>query len=541
LTREPKVSFLHGAFILASAAMISRVLGAVYRIPLTRLIGDYGMGLYGAGYNIYIALYAIATVGINVAISKLMAERLAHDDEAGAARVFGISLVMLALVGVVSAVGLAMAAKPIAEGVMRNPDAYHAIVALAPAIFFTALQGSFRGYFQGYQQMAVPAVSQVTEQLFRVASLLFLAHLLMARGPALAAGGAAFGAAVGAAVGLSYLLWAYARSRHRVASRLRSRPRPALGTVEARDSAGVVVRRIFALAIPISIAGVVVPLMGLVDLFVVPFRLQIIGYTVTEATRLFGQLSQMAMTLVNLPTVVTLGLQTSLVPAISEAQALGDRAGIRSKTSSGLRATFLIALPAVTGVWLLATPITTLLFNVPQAGVALAAISGGILFLMLQQTSSGVLQGLGRTDIPVKNLIIGAVVKTILAWVLTAVPALNIRGAAYSTVFGFAIAAALNLIAVHRLVGFRVDIIPTVLKPLFATVLMGGVVYAGFGPTAAVVGSNLGTLIMVAAGGAVYGVALLLIGGVRERDFAFLPRLGPRLATALKKMGLLRD
>ena len=453
---------------------------------------------------------------------------------------FRISLVMLTLVGILSAVGLALAARPIADRVMGNPDAYYAIVALSPAIFLTALQGSFRGYFQGYQQMAAPAVSQVTEQLFRVVSLLLLAYFLMARGPGLAAGGAAFGATVGAAAGLLYLLAAHARSRRRAAAVLPRPVRKDRRTVEDRDSAGVIVRRVFALAVPISIAGVVVPLMGLVDLFVVPLRLQAIGYTVTEATRLFGQLSQMAMTLVNLPTVVTLGLQTSLVPAISEAQALGDRAGIHSKTSSGLRATLLIALPAVVGVWLLATPITRLLFNVPQAGVALSAISGGILFLMLQQTSSGVLQGLGRTDIPVKNLIAGAVVKTILAWVLTAIPALAIRGAAYSTVLGFAVAAGLNLIAVHRLVGFKVDIVPSVLKPLFAAALMGGAVYLGFGPVASFIGSNLATLAMVAAGGLLYGVTLLLIGGIRERDFAFLPRFGPRLARALIRMGLLR-
>jgi stage V sporulation protein B len=539
LTREPKVSFLHGAFILAGAAMISRVLGAVYRIPLTRLIGDYGIGLYGAGYNIYGALYAITTIGINVAISKLVAEKLARDDEAGAQRVFRISVVMMFLAGLVAALFLAVGARPVADLVMRNPEAFYAIIALSPAILLASLQGSLRGYFQGYQWMAGPAVSQIIEQLFRVGALLALAYFLLPRGPGIAAGGAALGAAVGAVAGLAYLLWIYARARRGMVARLGAssgRPEPA----GPDERFGVVVRRIFGLAVPISIAGVVVPLMGLVDLLVVPLRLQSIGFSVVDSTRLFGWLSQMGMALLNLPTVVTLGLQTSLVPAVAEAAALEDRAGVRSRTSAALRATLLVALPATVGLWVLARPISGLLFNVPEAGVALSAMSSGVLFLMLQQTSSGVLQGVGRTDIPVRNLIIGAMVKTAFAWTLTAVPALNVRGAAYGTAVGFGLAALLNLVAVNRLVGLRLDLRGAVVKPAAAAGVMGLAAYGGYRVLVPVLGSDLSTLVAVAGGALIYGVVLLLVGAVRERDFALVPRIGPRLGALLKRAGLVR-
>lgn len=538
MTREPdpRAAYLQGALILAGAAMVSRLLGAVYRIPLGRLLGDYGMGLFGTGYSIYTVLLSVATIGINVAISKLMAEKLALGSERDAHRVFRISLFLLAGFGLIATVALAALAMPLALVTMRNPDAFYAVIALAPAIFLAALEGSFRGYFQGYQRMTHPAISQVIEQLFRVAALLALAYLLLPRGIAIAAGGAAFGATFGALMGLTYLLWAFGRTRR--IDRARWVGRAADG--RSPETARAVVSRIFALAIPISIAGVIIPVMSMVDLFVVPTRLIGLGYTVAASTALFGQLSQLAGALINLPAVVSYGIQSSLVPAISEAQALGDHGGMTTKASTGLRVTLLIGLPAAVGLWLLATPISTLLYNVPEAGVAVSALSFGALFLMLQQTSSGVLQGLGRTDIPVRNLIAGALVKTALAWVLTGIPALGIRGAAFSTVLGFALASTLNVMAVRRLAGLHLDLAMTVVKPLVAATAMGAVLRLGYGPMASAIGNNPATVALILAGGTVYGLALLLLGGVTERDFRFLPRFGPKLWQLLKRLRLAR-
>ncbi len=535
--RTGRDTYLRGAFILAGAAMVSRLLGAVYRMPLGRVMGDYAIGLYGAGYNFYNALWGISTVGINVAISKVMAERLARDDEAGAHRVFRVSFVLLALTGAAAAVILAVAARPLAVHVVRNPDAFYAIFALSPALFLVAIEGALRGYFQGYQQMAPSAVSQIVEQFFRVGAIIGLAYLLLPQGPPATAGGAAFGATVGAILGILYLLIPLSRARRDAGRRLAQGSEPS----SAVESAGSIVRRIVALAIPISMAGVVIPIMGLVDLVVVPLRLQSIGFSVIDSTRLYGQLTQFAMPLVNLPAVITYGLQTSLVPAVSEADSLGDRAGIQSKTSSAIRATLIIALPAFVGLWLLATPICGLLYASPESGIPLGAVSAAVVFLMLQQTTSGVLQGLGRTTLPVRNLLAGAVAKGVLGWFLAAVPALNIRGAALSSVVGFLVASGLNVYEVNRLVGFTIDWPATVLKPLAASAIMGGLLYLISPRLVSGLGMNLGALVAVGIGGFVYGLALLVTGGIRERDFAFLPVIGARLARFLKGLGLVRE
>lgn len=532
--RSDRDTYLRGAFILAGAAMVSRLLGALYRMPLGRVMGDYSIGLFTFGYSFYNALWGISTVGINVAVSKVMAEKLAHDDEAGAYRVFRISFVLLAAAGAVAASVLALVARPLADRL--NPEAFYAIVALAPALLLVAIEGALRGYFQGYQRMTPSAISQIVEQFFRVAAIIGLALLLLSRGPAITAGGAALGATVGAALGIVYLLFPLARSRREVQGRVAQGSRPAA----APEAAGAIVRRVVALAVPISLAGVVIPIMGLIDTFVVVPRLRATGFTANLATRLFGQLTGFAMPLINLPAVITYGLQTSLVPAISEAQSLGDAAGIRGKTSSALRASLLIALPAFVGLWLLATPISGLLYGLPESGVPLAALSGTVIFLMLQQTTSGVLQGLGRTAIPVRNLLIGTAVKFVLEWVLTGIPALNIRGAALSTVAAFLVSSVLNLYAVWRLVGFHIDWPASVLKPAASAAMMGVVLYLIYPPLHAAFGMNLAALLAVVTGGFVYGLALLALGGVRERDFAIIPVVGPKIARVLKGVGLVR-
>ncbi|MDQ7794396.1 MAG: polysaccharide biosynthesis protein [bacterium] len=530
-----KQSFLQGAMILAIAGVISRVLGAVYRIPLTRIIGDEGIGLYQIAYPVYTTVLTVSTIGINVAISKLVAEHLARGRPDMAHRVFRISLVLMGGLGLLFSVLMFLGARGIAEGIAHNPAAYYAIVALAPAIFVVSLVSSLRGYFQGQQIMTPTAVSQVVEQLVRVAIVLFLAYYLLPGGVALAAGGATFGAAVGGVAALLVLLVIYWRHRAETAALVRG------GKATGGPPTTSVVASILRLALPISLGGIVVPLMNLIDLVVVPSRLIGLGYTFAEATRLYGHLTGMALTLVNMPTVVTYALQASLVPAVSEAQAVGDRVAIRSRAAAGIRITLLMAIPAVAGLYLLATPIADLLFGFPEAGVPIAAMSAGLLFLTLQQATSGVLQGLGRTDLPVRNLLVGAIVKLVTSWVLTGIPAFGIRGAALGTAAGFMVAASLNLAAVKNLTGAGISIREGVLKPVIATALMGLATVALYRQGLSLLGRNgPATLLAIAGGIGVYGMVLLLLGGLRERDFELLPGVGPRLMRWLRSLGVLR-
>ena len=530
-----KYTFLKGALILTVAGIIVKVIGSVNRILLSRLLGGEGIGLYQMAYPIYLLALSISSAGIPVAISIIVAEKVALNDYRGASRVFRISLGVLAVTGALFTFLLYFGAGWLIEHhFVRDPRAYYAIAALAPAIFFVTILSSYRGYFQGLQKMTPTAVSQILEQFVRVVTMVVLAYLLLPAGLEYAAAGASFGAGPGAAAGLLILLIYYWRHRtefqHRIDSQIASPP----------DSVSSIISRIVKLALPVSLANIMLPVVSNIDLLIVPARLEVAGYTVEQATELFGYLTGMAVPIVNLATIPTASLAASLVPAVSEAYTLGDRRRIYLSTSTAMRVANIITIPGFVGLWLLAAPISQMLYATPNAGVCIAISAVSIFLLGVHQVTTGVLQGLGRTAIPVINMVISAGGKVILSWVLTAMPTMGIRGAAWATVADFGIAAMLNMYFVYRYVGFSIDIKET-LKQAVAAAVMGVVVLFVYdGVMAKTLHNTLATLTAISVGGIVYGVVLLLLGGVEERDIERVPRIGRQLAKALKGIGLLK-
>ncbi|HHY92552.1 MAG TPA: polysaccharide biosynthesis protein [Firmicutes bacterium] len=363
MERRPAQSFLGGAAILAAAGILSKVFGALYRIPLARLIGPEGMGLYGMAYPLYTMLLALSTAGVPVAISKLVAEKLAHADEEGAKRVFRVSLEALLLSGLVfSLLLLALAGFLVRFGLLRDPRASWSVAAISPAVFLVAVISALRGYFQGQQNMVPTAVSQVFEQMLRAGTALLLGYFLLSRGIEFAAAGAAFGAVTGALGALAVLFWYIKREKQSAGTVPVSQGKPA--------ERWAILRTVLVLAVPVSLASLVMPLIQNLDVVIVPRRLEAAGYTIREATALFGQLSQMAATLINLPTILTVALGVSLVPAVSATAASGDLSGLRERIKTALRLTVLLELPAFAGLFLLARPIMALLYGLPSAGSA---------------------------------------------------------------------------------------------------------------------------------------------------------------------------
>jgi stage V sporulation protein B len=531
---KPKQSFLGGAMILALAGFFSKALGAAYRIPLYPLLGREGMGLFQMAYPAYGLVLVLSTTGINVAVSKVVAERVAVGDEAGAWRAFRLSLGLLAALGLIFSIALTLAAGPLATLVARDARARLSIVCVAPAIFFVSVMAAYRGLFQGLQRMTPTALSQVIEQLVRVATMLSLAALLRPRGVEYASAGATFGAVTGAIAGLGYLGFVYWRDL----PALRRSYRRYAGS----DRPLQTVSRIVTLAVPVSMASGVLGIMQFLDLALVPARLRVAGLVGEQVTALYGQLSGGALPLVNMPTVLTAALQISLVPAISEALVGKAWHRVRERARTALRVTFLLMVPAVVGLHTLSREIPELLFGDPGVGIPLAAMSAGTLFLALQQASSGILQGLGDMTVPVRNLALGALAKAVVTYSLTAMPALAIRGAAFGTVAGFLVAASLNLTAVSGRLGATVLApVDMVVKPGVAAAAMGVVVRLLYDRLILVpTGRLLALTGSIGVGMVVYGLAVLLLGAVHASDLELVPVLGPALAKYLGKAGLVR-
>lgn len=531
---EGGTKFLKGTLVLTVAGFIVKIIGALNWIFLSRVLSGEGIGLYQMAFPIYLLALSVSSAGIPVAISIITAEKLALKDYHGAKRVFAISLGILFTTGLFFSLLTYLGAGWLIEyHIIRDPRAYYAIVVLAPAIFFVTLLSSFRGYLQGWQEMTPTAISQILEQLVRVIAMLFFANLLLPKGLDYAAAGASLGAAPGAIAGLAVLLYYYWRLKKKMSSQLELD-----GENQVKEPAVTVISRIIKLALPVSLTSIMLPVVANLDLFVVPTRLEVAGHTVAQATEQFGYLTGMAVPLVNLATLLTASLATSLVPAISEAKALGNRQQVYQRTASAMRITALVSLPGSVLIYLLATPISSLIYNAPSAGGPVSVLAVGIFLLGLHQVTTGVLQGLGHTAIPVVNMGISAAIKVALNWYLTAIPALGIKGAAWATVADFGIAAALNMVFVYREVGYSIN-----LKEISRTALAAGgmalVIPFTYNLIWKEFSSNAGAALAAAvAGGFVYFVILIVIGGLNERDIERLPFIGGRLNAVAKSLGI---
>jgi len=535
-------SFLGGAIVLVLGSLGSRLLGIVYRLVLPMLMGGgqraaVGMGLFQLAYPIFTAIVTLITTGFPLALSKLVAEQLARGDDRAARRVFVAGRAALPVFGLVLTAVLWAVAPVVARFVAGDPRVTLTIRAIAPAIFTVSLASAYRGAFLGMEDMVPHAASQIVEQICRVLTMFGLVLLLLPRGIQWAAAGASFGATVGGLAASVVMIVLWPRRAARLA------PHPRRGTRRAGRRPGPrsllrVLVGILTLALPITVGAMLIPLLNVADAVIVPLRLRAVGLG-PEAIALYGVLTGYAAPLVLMPTIFTAALSASLLPAVSSALAAGDRMRGARLAASGLRLAVLLVLPAAVGLVLLAGPLPRLLFHSAAAAAPLRLMAPAVVFLSLQQTSSGVLQGLGRPDLPMWHLAVGGVVKVVLDWVLVANPAWNVGGAAVATTLAFAVASALNLRAVAVRLPAALDWSGMAVRPLLATAVMGAAVWAAQrGPLRHHPALDVGVAVL--AGAATYAAALVAVGGVHRGDLEAVPRIGPRLAATLWRYRLLR-
>jgi len=526
--------FLKGTLILTVSSIVVKVIGALNWILLSRVLGGEGIGLYQMGFPIYLMAITVSSAGIPVAISIITAEKVAQSDFKGAERVFHVTLRLLFVTGLLFSMALFFGAQKLIDWqFIRDARAYYSIVALAPAVFFVTFLASFRGYLQGWQIMTPTACSEITEQLVRVGTMLFFAAYFMPRGLAAAAGGASMGAGAGAFCALLVLLFFY----HRLKNDLKAK-KAEQNLYAVQETSSAIITRLLKLALPVSLTSLMLPIVANLDLLIVPQRLEVAGFDVRHATELFGYLTGMAVPLVNLSTIFTAALAISLVPAISEARALGWQENIRHKTGVAFRVAMIVTFPCFAGLFCLAEKVAGLIYNAPGAAPAIQTMSIGIVLLGMHQVSTAVLQGMGRTSIPVINMIVACVAKVCLNWSLTAVPWLGIKGSAIATVADFGVAALINMYFIYKLTGYTMSL-SGIAKPLAASAVMAaaveGVLFAASGLGAWTI------LLCMLVAAPVYAVVLTAIGGLTREDLESLPYLGNRILRVGQKFGFFKD
>lgn len=535
-----KDSFMKGALILGLAGIIVKIIGAFFRIPVGNLIGAEGIGYYQAAYPVYTLFLTLATAGFPTALAKLVSEKIAIGNYKGAHKVFKVSYCVLTITGFLSFCIFFFGADFIVTYIMKNPGAKSAMVAISPALLFVPAMSSYRGYFQGRREMTHIAISQIIEQLFRVLLGITLAYLFMHNlgpnpGPKQGAAGAIMGATIGAIASIIYLIIAYLFKLRTVKREIKSSKK------FREESASRILKKLLVVAIPITIGAAVMPLVNMIDTVIVIRRLVEGGFSQNQATAMFGQLTGMAMTIINLPAVITVAMSMSLVPAISQAYAVGNRNKVIKETKSAIKITLMIVLPAAFGIASLAHPIMKLLFPAQPyfVGTILLVLTPCVVFLGLIQSLNGILQGMGKPMVPVTCLVIGMVFKIVLSYTLTAIPEINVIGSALGTVTAYFVTAMLELNYIKKAMRMKLSVKTFFIKPLIIVLIMFVTVKLSYGFMIGMLGNTLSTLISIAIGGIIYIIATIALGGIKKEELLNMPK-GDKVYKILRKLKLMK-
>ncbi|QCX33750.1 polysaccharide biosynthesis protein [Caloramator sp. E03] len=494
-----KKNIVRGTLILGIAGIVAKFLGFFFRIPLIYMIGEEGIGLYQLTYPLYTFLLGLSS-GIPIAISKMISERMALNKTKEAFNVFKVALLIMGLFGGLSSIFLILFSNTIIYSLRWSRDVYYSLLGISLAPFFTCILSAYRGYFQGIQNMVPPAISQIIEQIIRVLVGVGLAYLLLPFGIPTAAGGASFGAVAGSIAGLLWVMFCYCKSKLRFSERQMS------------SSKIILAMQIFRIAIPISIGQAIGAVMSLIDSMMVIGLLKIAGFNEQYATILYGQLTGKAFVLINVPLTLSIALSQSTVPAISESFAIGDRIKIKRDVKMAYKLAMILALPCCAGLYTLAEPILFLVFQGYSDGWNLMQIlSIAAFFIIIAQTSTSILNGIGKTLMPVCVMIIGSVIKIAINLIFIPIPFLNIKAAAYGTLITYFIVALIDFILVVKYTKVNFDFKEIFIKPLTCTIVMifmvmlSYIIIYNF-----TLKRNLTTVISILCGIAIYFVMLFI-------------------------------
>ncbi|MBW4839144.1 MAG: polysaccharide biosynthesis protein, partial [Paenibacillaceae bacterium] len=433
---------LRGAAVLSAAALITKLLGMLQKIPLQNIGGDGVFGIYNTVYPFYTLLITLTTSGFQAAIAKFVAERQTPGLEREQGEVLRLAAVMMTGMGIAFALLLYFGA-PILSQWIGSRLLIPAFRGAAPALLLVPVAAALRGYYQGHQKVTPTAVSQVVEQAVRVTVMIVLLVVLsrLGAGEPELAGGALIGSSAGAAAGLAVMLWYWRRASTRPRTGHEGK-RAALPANESRAKQWGRRRKLLSAllrdALPISLAALGVPLISLVDTFTLPRLLSAHG----EELRIMAQVGiyNRGIPLVQLVTMLATSLSVLFIPAMAELQMKGDAGAIRRQVQVALRWFWLIGLAASLGLALLATPINVMLYEDAAGSATLAWVAWTAAPGALVAVTSALLQGLGHVRAPALHLLAAALLKTALNAVL--VPQLGITGAAIAGVAAYGAAAA---------------------------------------------------------------------------------------------------
>ena len=459
-------NFIHGAAILTVGVVIMKILGALYKVPLGNILGDYGYGIFLSTYNVYNIFFTLSTAGLPVALSRMIAEADAHGKTALKEKTFRTAVGTFAVIGILFSLIMFFGNHWLAEFYLKKPDAALSVRAMAPAILLVCLVSAYRGYCQGNGNMIPTTVDEVLEVLFKVISGLAIAGVLvrMGRGLSEASAGAILGVSIGSVISLAYMI--YYKTRY-------YRPTD-YEPHEVTESTAAIAANILRIGIPISLGASIMAILSSLDPGICHSRLAVAGFSEHMAGVLFGVYGKV-QTLFNLPAAFMTPLTIAIVPAVAGAIAKGNRHEAEKTSEDAMRIASVISMPMGVGLAVLSFPIVNVLYpNSHKAGPGLLSIMGiASFFVCIVLMENAILQASGKEKLPMIALISGSLLKIAVNWIIIAIPSINIYGAPIGTLFGYLCMAVLDYIFIRSALKQRPNLRKAFLKPMLCSLTMG--------------------------------------------------------------------
>lgn len=528
-------SVVKGSAILLIANFTVKIIGAIFKIPLQRLIGDTGMGYFNAAYSIYSGLFVIATAGLPVAVSKMVSESMVTGNLKDTKRIFKVAYAIFLIIGILGSAALFFFADKWAA-TTKFVDSNIAIRAIAPSILFVSLMSVYRGFFQGMSDMVPTAVSEVVEALGKLIIGFSLAFILLPKGLHIAASGAVFGVTMGTMLSLGILMTVYGKRKKVVYDGIEKAKEP--------EPVKTILKKLLIVAIPVTISASVFTLTNMIDTILIGRNLDGIKNLLSESpVTLYGRYTGKAVVLYNMPPTLVMALCMALVPAIARAFVVDDKKTVRITTTQSIKSAYMFSLPCAVGLGVLASPILEILYGSNDANTLLALIAPAVVFVSLVLVTNSILQATGNVFIPVLNIVVGGIAKVVINNVLVSNPAININGAPIGTTVCYFIYMFLNLIYIRRItkadIGFSFWI-----KPLLSAAVMGVIAYFVYGFMDGITNDSfIMTVINFVISGGVSVVAYLLtiisLGGITKEDIFLLPK-GDKIVKIFTKIKLIK-
>lgn len=530
---------MSGVAVLTVSTVIVKVIGLLYKIPMIKYLGEDGMGYFNSAYEIYTLFYIIATAGLPVAISIMVAKNSEKGNTENVKRIFGVSMTVLSLLGVIGTLTIFFGARTFGD-IIENSGAVASIAAIAPMAIFICISSAIRGYFQGKGNMTPTAVSQIIEALGKLVPGLWLGIRAVKMGYSIttAAAYATFGITVGVGLSMLYLVFAKLFCRENAVEWA------AFQTVERKRD---IVGELTKIAVPITLSSAVISMTRIIDLVMILRRLQNIGYTEEAANAIYGSYSTLAVSMFNLPASLVTPVALSLVPVLTATVSAGNKSGERATLNSSLKLCGLMMIPASLGLSVFSHPILSLVFSGETGAVNIAApllsvLAVSVFFSCLMTVTNAVLQAYGMERKPIVSMTVGAAVKMVLSYILIGIPQINIYGAPISTLACDVAVSAINIAYIKK----ATDCVDSSARLFGGTLLSGvlsvggvGLAYYGLLRREVITRSGISTLITIALAAVLYAVLILRFNVIRREEISLLPK-GDKLYLIMKKMKLVK-